>query len=103
MMAVTRVNFEAAVKPGEIWSFDFVHDRTETNRKLKTLTVVDDCSKRSPGMLAAYSITSNDVTDFNGPEMTTRHFLDWAHRHEIEIEYIEPGKPIPTRGFGTSV
>lgn len=62
----------------------------------------------APGILAAYSITSEDMTDFfealpplpkklrcdNGPEMTARHFLDWAHRQGIEIEYIEPGKPI---------
>ncbi len=70
--------------------------------------IVDDCSKSSPGLLTDYSITSKDMTDFfdslprlpskircdNGPEMTSRHFLDWAHRRGIEIEYIEPGKPI---------
>ena len=108
MLAVTRTKFVSATKPNEIWSFDFVSDRTETDRKLKTLTIVDDCSKKSPGLLAAYSITSADVTDFfdslaklpkklrcdNGPEMTSRHFLDWAHKRGIEIEYIQPGKPI---------
>lgn len=26
--------------------------------------------------------------------MTSREFLDWAHRREIEIEYIQPGKLI---------
>lgn len=26
--------------------------------------------------------------------MTSIHFLDWARRREISIEYIEPGKPI---------
>ncbi len=70
--------------------------------------IVDDCSKSSPGLLTDYSITSKDMTDFfdslprlpskircdNGPEMTSRHFLDWARRRGIEIEYIEPGKPI---------
>jgi putative transposase len=30
----------------------------------------------------------------NGPEMTSQHFLDWAHKRGISIEYIEPGKPI---------
>jgi len=108
MLAVTRTKFESAKKPNEIWSFDFVSDRTATDRKLKTLTIVDDCSKKSPGLLAAYSITSIEVTDFfdsldklpkklrcdNGPEMTSRHFLDWSHKRGIEIEYIQPGKPI---------
>ena len=56
----------------------------------------------------AYGITSTEVTDFfdslaslpkklrydNGPEMTSRHFLGWAHEKKIEIEYIQPGKPV---------
>lgn len=108
MLKVTRKPFDRAMQPNEIWSFDFVSDKTETKRKLKTLTIVDDCSKRSPGMLTEYSITSKVMTDFfdslknlpkklrcdNGPEMTSEHFLDWAFKREIEIEYIEPGKPI---------
>ncbi len=108
MLAVTRVRFESATKPNEIWSFDFVSDRTETDRKLKSLTIVDDCSKRTPGIFADYSITSKDMIQFfdslpklpsklrcdNGPEMTSRDFLAWAHARKIEIEYIQPGKPI---------
>lgn len=108
MIAVRRVPFDKALRPNEIWSFDFVSDWIDTQRKLKCLTIVDDCSKTSPGLLASYSITSKDVTDFfnslknlprkircdNGPEMTSRHFLDWAHKRGIEVEYIQPGKPI---------
>ena len=108
MPKVVRVPFEKATTPNEIWSFDFVADRTESGRKLKTLTIVDDCTKKSPGILTEYSITSNDLTDFfdrlpklprrlrcdNGPEMSSKHFLAWAHRRDIEIEYIDPGKPI---------
>ena len=96
------------MEPNQIWSFDFVSDRTEAQRKLKTLTIVDDCSKKSPGLLVDDSITSQNVTDFfdslphlpsklrcdNGPEMQSKHFLDWAHKRNIEIEYIEPGKPV---------
>lgn len=105
---VVRVPFEKASRPNEIWSFDFIHDYFETNRRLKCLTIVDDCSKRSPGLLPAYSITSKDLTEFfdslpnlpvklrcdNGPEMSSREFMDWAMRRNIEIEFIEPGKPI---------
>ena len=108
MLKVVRVKFEAAAKPNEIWSFDFVSDRTESDRKLKTLTIVDDCTKVTPGLHVNYSITSEDVTDFfdslptlpsklrcdNGPEMTSRHFLSWCHKRGIEVEYIDPGKPV---------
>ena len=105
---VVRVPFEKAKRPNEIWSFDFVHDYAETDRKLKCLTIVDDCSKKSPGLLVNYSITAFDLTQFfdslpqlpsklrcdNGPEMSSREFMSWAKRHSIEIEFIEPGKPI---------
>lgn len=108
MLKVVRVKFDQPTKPNEIWSFDFVSDRTEMKKKLKTLTIVDDLTKISPGMLTEFSITSHDLTDFfdslpvfpkkvrcdNGPEMASHHFLDWAHRREIEIEYIDPGKPV---------
>ena len=105
---VVRVPFAKATKPNEIWSFDFIHDYFETNRRLKCLTIVDDCSKRSPGLFPAYSITAKDLIQFfdslpklplklrcdNGPEMSSREFMDWATMRNIEIEFIEPGKPI---------
>lgn len=108
MIQVTRTRFQKAEAPNEIWSFDFVSDRVETDRNLKCLTIVDDCSKKSPGLFPAYSITAADLTGHfdslpdlpkklrcdNGPEMTSRHFLGWAHERGIQIEYIQPGKPI---------
>ncbi len=108
MGAVVRVPKAQAKHLNDIWSFDFVFDRTDAGRKIKCLTIVDDLSKRSPGMLASDSITSIDLINFfekidslptrlrcdNGPEMTSRNFLDWAYHRGIEIEYIEPGKPV---------
>ncbi len=102
-----RVPFEKAAAPNEIWSFDFMFDYTDTKRKLKVLTIIDDCSKKCPGLLAEYSIPSSAMIAFfdglptlpkrlrcdNGPEMTSIEFLAWAHRKEISIDYIDPGKP----------
>lgn len=106
--AVVRVPRPKARSINEVWSFDFVMDRTEDGRRLKCLTVVDDFSKRSPGVWVDYSITSFELTRYfdslgqlpkglrcdNGPEMSSKEFLDWAYRRGIEVEYIEPGKPI---------
>ena len=106
-MAVTRVPLPEPTTPNAVWSFDFVSDRV-LDRKLKCLTIVDDLVKGSPGILAEYSITSRDLIRYfeslpklpkglrcdNGPEMTSRDFLDWAHRKGITVEYIQPGKPI---------
>ena len=107
-MAVTRVPHKKATTPNEVWSFDFVFDRFESNRSLKCLTIVDDCTKISPGLLTAYSIPSRDMISFfetlpmlpkklrcdNGPEMSSREFMSWAYKKNIAIEYIQPGKPI---------
>ena len=107
-MATVRVPHEKATKPNEVWSFDFVFDRFENNRSLKCLTIVDDCTKKTPGLLAAHSITAADMIKFfrsfknlpnklrcdNGPEMSSREFMDWAYKNKIAIEYIQPGKPI---------
>jgi len=87
---------------------DFVHDALETGHKLRTLTIVDDFSKRSPGLLVDRSISGLRVTRFldemptlpkrircdNGPEFTSRAFLEWAYKRKVEIEFIAPGKPV---------
>lgn len=107
-MAVIRVPHTKATTPNEIWFFDFVFDRFENNRSLKTLTIVDDCTKRSPGLLVETSISARTMINFfetlaklpkklrcdNGPEMSSREFMDWAYRNNIAIEYIQPGKPV---------
>ena len=107
-MAVTRVPHNKAKGPNDIWSFDFIFDRFENNRSLKCLTIVDDCTKKSPGLLVDYSIKAKSMIEFfgslenlpsklrcdNGPEMSSREFMDWALKNKIEIEYIQPGKPI---------
>jgi putative transposase len=104
--AVARIPKPNPTKPNEIWSFDFMFDRTENDRKLKILTVVDDLTKKSPGLLVEHSITARDLICFfnsldvlpkrlrcdNGPEMSSKEFLDWAYE-KIEIEFIQPGKP----------
>ena len=108
MGSVVRVPHDIPKKSNEVWSFDFVSDKFESGRKMKCLTIVDDFSKRSPGIKVDYSITSSDLIDFleslpnlpnklrcdNGPEMTSRDFLSWSFQKKISIEYIQPGKPI---------
>jgi putative transposase len=107
-LPVTRVPHNKATTPNEIWSFDFVFDRFENNRSLKCLTIVDDCTKKTPGLLVEHSITSKMMIDFfnmqahlpkklrcdNGPEMSSREFMNWAYKQNIAIEYIQPGKPV---------
>lgn len=105
--SVIRIARPRASFPNEVWSMDFVHDRRESGRSLRMLTIVDDLTKESPGILVASSISGVDATEFldslavlprrfrldNGTEWTSRAFLDWAYTRGIEIEFIRPGKP----------
>ncbi len=98
-----------ATEPDQIWAIDFMFDYLENGRRLKTLTVVDECSKISPGILVDHSIRGIDVTKFldhlaggvypkiirtdQGTEFTSRAMLDWAYRHNIKLEFTKVRKP----------
>jgi len=98
-----------AIEPDQIWAIDFMFDYLETGRRLKTLTVVDEYSKISPGILVDHSIRGIDVTKFldhlasgsypkiirtdQGTEFTSRVMLDWAYRHNVRLEFTKVRKP----------
>ena len=98
-----------ATEPDQIWAIDFMFDYLESGRRLKTLTVIDECSKISPGILVDHSIQGIDVTNFldhlasgnypkiirtdQGTEFTSRAMLDWAYRHRIKLEFTKVRKP----------
>ncbi len=37
---------------------------------------------------------SQSIRMDNGPELTSRHFLAWGVDQQIELQHIEPGKPV---------
>jgi putative transposase len=98
-------------QPNEVWSMDFVFDELANGRKVKTLTVVDDCSKESVQIVADTSIPALYVTRVldqvkaerglpkvirtdNGPEFAGRTMQAWAARNGVELRFIQPGKPV---------
>lgn len=98
-------------QPGQVWSMDFVFDELANGRKIKTLTVVDDCSKECIALAADTSIPALYVTRLldeaigqrglpkvirsdNGPEFAGRIMQTWAAQRGIEHRFIQPGKPI---------
>jgi putative transposase len=108
--STVRVPAALPVGPNQRWSMDFVSDQLVTGQRLKCLTVVDDFSKESPGILVARSISGGLVADFfdalaqtrslpevivcdNGPEFTSLTLDRWADRHGIRLSFIQPGKP----------
>lgn len=98
-------------RPNERWSMDFVHDQCRDGRKLKCFTLGDDCTREALAIDVARSIRgvhvialldriaaprgypTNIVMD-NGPEFTCLAMEDWATTHGVQLDFIDPGKPV---------
>jgi transposase InsO family protein len=96
--------------PNEVWSMDFMFDRTGSARSLKMLVIVDDATHESVCIQVEHSMGGNHLTRVldeicskrgrpavirtdNGPEFTGKAMLTWAHRNGVTLRLIEPGKP----------
>lgn len=99
------------LQPNEVWSMDFVLDELTNGRRVKTLTVVDDCSKEAVQIAVDTSIPALYVTRVldqvkaergqpkvirtdNGPEFAGRAMQAWAASNGVELRFIQPGKPV---------
>lgn len=94
----------------QVWSADFVFDRTAEGRVLKCLTIVDDATTEAVAIVPARAIGGLPLTRVldqlalsrglprvlrtdNGPEFCGRAMLTWAHARGLTLRLIEPGKP----------
>lgn len=109
--ASVRITPPAPRRPGERWSMDFVFERTELGASFRVLTVIDDFSRRCPGLLVERGIGGAHVARFldelaaknggyphsivmdNGPEFISNALDQWAHRNEVKLIFSRPGKP----------
>jgi len=99
--------------PGTIndtWSIDFMIDSLANGRRFRVINIIDDYNRESLLNEAYYSIPATRLvqkiqevllhrtkpkrirTD-NGPEFIAKVFKDFCNDHQIEIQYIQPGKP----------
>ena len=94
----------------QVWSMDFVFDRTAEGRSIKNLTVVDDATHEAVAIVAERALGGHQLvrileqlaltrglpkairTD-NGKEFCSRAMLTWAHARGVQLFLIEPGKP----------
>ena len=98
------------VQPNQVWSADFVFDRTADGRVLKCLTIVDDATTEAVAVVPARALGGLPVTRIldrlarerglpqvlrtdNGLEFCGRAMLTWAHERGITLRLIAPGKP----------
>lgn len=55
-----------ALRPNHVWSYDFIEDRTEKNRKLRMLVVIDEFTRESLAIEVAWSWTAQQVVEVLG-------------------------------------
>ena len=94
-----------------IWSMDFMHDVLESGRKFRVLNVIDDFNREALAVEAEYSFPAQRVISVmerliefngkpsslrvdNGSEFIAHDFKNWCEDHGINIQYIQPGKPM---------
>ena len=97
-------------RANEVWSMDFVFDRTADGRVLKALVIVDDATHEAVAIDVERAISGHGVvrvlerlalsrgllqvirTD-NGKEFCGKTMLECAHARGVALRLIEPGKP----------
>ena len=94
----------------QCWSMDFMHDSLICGRRFRTFNVVDDFNREALAIevdlklpaprvirvldrVAAWRGYPLKIRMDNGPEFVSSAVADWAEEHEIELEFIQPGKP----------
>lgn len=99
-----------AERPGHVWAYDFVEDRTETGRKLRVLTIADEFTRECVAVEVEHRMNARYVADAllrlfaergapafvrsdNGPEFVARHLMRALAASGVEARHIEPGSP----------
>lgn len=97
-------------KANEVWSMDFVFDRTAEGRVIKCLTIVDDATHEAVAIEVERAISGHMLTRVldrlalsrglpsvirtdNGKEFCGKAMVTWAYERGVQLRLIEPGKP----------
>ncbi|NOE24865.1 IS3 family transposase [Ruegeria sp. HKCCD6157] len=93
-----------------VWSYDFVHCRTDDGKAFRTLNILDEYSRECLAIRVKRKLNSVDVIDAltdlfilrgapsfirsdNGPEFVAQAVRDWITAVGAQAAYIEPGSP----------
>jgi putative transposase len=93
-----------------VWALDFMFDSLYSGRPFRTLNVLDEANRGALGIEIATSIPALRVIRFleqlieihgqpaaircdDGPELTSYAFTEWCKAKDINLMFIQPGKP----------
>ncbi len=97
-------------KPNVIWSMDFMHDQLTDGRAFRLFNVLDDFNREGLGIEVDFSLPAvrviralDQIIEWrgkpdrlrcdNGPEFISQDLEQWANKHGIQLEFIQPGNP----------
>ena len=94
----------------ESWSMDFMNDQLSDGRTVRLFNVIDDFNREALTIEVDFSLPAerikrclNQVIEWrgkpssircdNGPEYISATIKAWAIEHNIQLNFIQPGKP----------
>jgi putative transposase len=97
-------------EPNMVWSIDFMSDSLMDSRRFRLLNVIDDFNRESLAVEVDTSLPSlrvirvleriienrdkpKIIRSDNGPEFISHQLQQWCETKNIELQYIQPGKP----------
>ena len=105
-----RVPLAVPSESNHTWSFDFMSDALYSGHRYRVLNIIDEGTREALDIVIGASLPSGRVVRTlqamvaehgklrcirvdNGDEMTAQLFVDCCREENIEIAYIQPGKP----------
>jgi putative transposase len=105
-----RQPIEVPAVPNAVWGLDFMSDALYGGRRFRTLNILDEGVREALDIVVDTSIPAarlvralDELVSWrgkpeaircdNGPEILAQVFVDWCETHQVEIRYIQPGKP----------
>ena len=97
-------------RPNQVWSYDFVADRTHDGKAFRMLCIIDEFTRESLAIQVARRLRATDVIEAladlfilrgvpehirsdNGPEFVAKALREWIAEVGAKTAYIEPGSP----------
>lgn len=98
-------------RPNHIWSIDFVSATLSDQRRFRCFNIVDDFTRENIAIEVDRSLPSEKLVKIfnqikllrglpqmiicdNGPELISQNLEIWAYQNNVQLKFIEPGKPV---------
>ena len=103
-------SFKQPESANESWSVDFMSDSLQSGRTFRTFNVIDDFNREALAIEIDTSLPSGRIVRVldiiavwrgyplrlrsdNGPELISQQLETWSEKHDVLLDFIEPGKP----------